>query len=90
MSQEESVEVNATNDTYTISRDRRGVVTLENRKTGGFLIGDEQGIRNSDGLTAADQTAWSNYGQIQTNELQEQQRRQRQRRERERQTDIEL
>lgn len=81
--------IEATNQNYVLTRDNRGVLTVENRETGGIAIGDENGVRESSGLTAADQQSWLAYSQVDEEQLQQGQR-QRRRQQRQRSSELEL
>jgi uncharacterized protein YoaH (UPF0181 family) len=81
--------VRAANQSYVLTRDRQGKLTVENRETGGRVSGDENGVSESHGLTEADQQSWLAYGQVNADQLQQEQR-QEQRRQRQHRSDLEL
>jgi hypothetical protein len=83
-------DVRATNQSYVLTCDRQGRLTVENRETGGRVSGDENGVSESHGLTAADQQSWLAYGQVNADQLQQEQRQEQRRQQRQHQSDLEL
>lgn len=82
--------VQSSGQSYAVSRDLQGVLTVENRETGGIAIGDEEGVRQSGGLTETDQQTWLNYSQVSEEQLQQQQQQRQQRQRQRRSADLEL
>jgi hypothetical protein len=86
----ETGNVQAANRSYVLTRDRQGTLTVENRETGGMVSGDESGVRESHGLTEADQQSWLAYGQVNAEQLQQEQEREQRRQQRQHHSDLEL
>lgn len=80
----------ASNRNYVLTRDSQGVVTVENHETGGRVIGDANGVKESSGLTAADQQSWLAYSQVSEEQLQQEQRQPRRQQRRQRRSELEL
>jgi len=80
----------AENDRYVVERDSDGVVTLQNKETHGYVIGDGDGKMSATrNLSQTDQEAWRGYRQEQEGQHRTRQK-QRQRRRREQTEDLEL
>jgi len=63
----------AENPTHAATLGPEGVMRVENRQTGGIVIGDETGIREAKGLTISDQQAWRSFHQLSDADRQQEQ-----------------